>query len=242
MREGLANVSLMRMVPVAPWLRAVLIGWGLACCGCSSAGYDREYAERLRAYGSAAEFAALKPEATSVAGGRLAIRLPKELVDQVDDQKEASPGFLRDLPGFATAYRGRRTVGTTQFPVMLVVGMVPTAERRREEVRQAILEQVRTDESFRKAAWGRQQQVTDATGEQRTWDVLTLAGEQPFELVDNGSPVEKRRPGITEVWVSAEPKQKACIILAWRVPEEVAAAVKLDTLAPLTARSAKLPD
>ena len=119
---------------------------------------------------------------------------------------------------------------------------MPAAERRREDVKQVILEQVRRDESFRKAAWGKPRQVEDVTGQPRTWDVLTLEGEQPFELIDTGSPVEKRRPGVTEIWVSADPKQKACVVLAWRVPDEVAAAVSLATLAPLTARTVSIAD
>lgn len=259
MRKGMANVSMTGMAWLVPYRRGAgnvgttgttVVGGGLArfilfgvvCAGCSSGSYDREFAERLRAYGSSAEFAPLKTEATAAATGRFAIRLPKAFTDQIDDQKEATPPFLRDFPGFVAAYRGLFPVGTTQFPVMLVVGDVPAAERRRDDVKKAILEQVRADESFRKAAWGAARQVEDAAGQPRSWDVLTLDGEQPFELVDAGSPVEKRRPGVTEIWVSADPKQKSCVVLAWRVPAEVAAAVPLATLAPLAARTVTIAD
>ena len=71
--------------------------------------------------------------------------------------------------------------------------------------------------------------------------MLTLEGDQPFELVDSGNPVEKRLPGVSEIWVSAEPKQKSCVVLAWRVPAEVAAGIPLASLAPLTARPVPIP-
>jgi hypothetical protein len=72
--------------------------------------------------------------------------------------------------------------------------------------------------------------------------VLTLDGNQPFDLVDAGSPVEKRQPGITEIWVSAEPRQKSCVVLGWRVPKDVAATVPVAALAPLTARSVQIAE
>ncbi len=253
MRKGVAGVSMVMMMPVVPSRRgtedvrrsatlALLAGCGLLAAGCSSAGHDQDYAQRLNAYANATQFAPLQAEATNAAAGRLAIRLPKEFRDQIDDRDKGTPPFLRDFPGFVAAYQVQRPVGTTQYPVSLVVGTVPAAERRREDVKQVILEQVRRDESFRKAAWGKPRQVEDVTGQPRTWDVLTLEGEQPFELIDTGSPVEKRRPGVTEIWVSADPKQKACVVLAWRVPDEVAAAVSLATLAPLTARTVSIAD
>jgi hypothetical protein len=220
----------------------VLAACGLACCGCSSGAYEREYAARLEAYTTGAEFAPLNPEPSGVADGRVTFRLPKQIVDQLPDPKEAAPAFLRDIPGLAAAYRGRLPVGPTQYPVVLLVGAVPPAQRRRDDVKQAILEQVRGDESFRKAAWGKSRQIDDAAGQPRTWDVLTLEGEQSFELLDAGVAVDKRRPGLTEIWVSAEPKQKTCVVLAWRVPEELAATVPLDTLAPLTARTVTIAD
>lgn len=245
-------MSMVTMMPVAPWagrsagVRRVatpaLILCGLIAAGCSSAGHDRDYAERLQAHATASEFAPLQAEATNAAGGRLVIRLPREFVKQIDDRQEGTPPFLRDFPGFIAAYTGQRSVGTTQYPVSLIVGTVPVAERRREDVKQAILEQVRGDESFRKAAWDKPRQVADVSGQPRTWDVLTLDGEQPFELVDNNLSVEKRRPGVTEIWLSAEPKQKACVVLAWRVPQEVAGAFAIATLAPLTARTVSVAD
>lgn len=220
----------------------------LVCCGpmiggCSSSAYDREHAERFRAYGSAAEFAPLANESTALADGAVSLRLPREFRDQVDDVKEATPAFLRDFPGFVAAYRSMRTEGGTQFPVAVVVGVVPAAERRREDVKRTILAQVRADESFQKAAWDEKpRQVQDDAGQPRAWDVLTLDGDQPFELVSAGSPVEKRQAGVTEIWVSAEPRQKACVVLAWRVPKDVAGAVPLATLAPLTARTVAIAE
>lgn len=245
-------MSMVTKMPVAPsagrsaGVRRVatpaLILCGLIAAGCSSAGHDRDYAERLRAHATASEFAPLQADATNAAGGRLVIRLPREFVKQVDDRQEGTPPFLRDFPGFIAAYSGQRPVGTTQYPVSLIVGTVPAAERRREDVKQSILDQVRADESFRKAAWGKPRQVEDVSGQPRTWDVLTLEGEQPFELVDNNLAVEKRRPGVTEIWVSAEPKQKACVVLAWRVPKEVEQSFAIATLAPLTARTVSVAD
>ena len=51
---------------------------------------------------------------------------------------------------------------------------------------------------------------------------------------------EKRLPGTTEIWLSAEPGQKACVILAWRVPDDVAASLPVPKISQLTARTVRL--
>jgi hypothetical protein len=45
--------------------------------------------------------------------------------------------------------------------------------------------------------------------------------------------------GTTEVWLSADPGQKASVILAFRVPEEAAGKLPLPALSTLTARTVR---
>jgi hypothetical protein len=54
------------------------------------------------------------------------------------------------------------------------------------------------------------------------WDVLSLSGQQEFESTVAGNPDYKKWPGRCEIWVSADPKQEACTVLALRVPDDVA--------------------
>lgn len=214
-----------------------------AVCGCSSSAYDAAYAKRLAEYRVAAEFAPLRAEPLVLADGRLHLRLPAMLVDQLAGEEatnRSTPPFIREFPGFLTAYEGRVDAPDGRFPVVLTVGLVPAGERRKEEVAETILRQVRRDEAFTKAVWQKGREVVDLAGGTRRWDVLELEGDQTFEVEKAGLTADKRLPGRTEVWLSAEPTQKASVILAFRVPGDAASRLPLPATASLTARSVRL--
>lgn len=218
----------------------------MACgtvCGCSSSAYDAAYAKRLAEYRVAAEFAPLRAEPEALAEGRLNLRLPAVLVNQLDGTGAAPrsrPPFLREFPGFLAAYEGLVDAPDGRFPVVLTVGLVPAGELRKEDVAEAILRQVRREEDFAKASWQKGREVVDLAGGARKWDVLELAGDQAFEVEKAGVTADKRLPGRTEVWLSADPTQKASVILAFRVPDEAAGRLPLPATAALTARSVRL--
>jgi|LakMenEpi03Aug12_release.lakeMendotaPanAssembly.Ray.scaffolds.fasta_scaffold155990_2 hypothetical protein len=215
---------------------------GMVVCGCSSSAYDAAYTKRLADYQAAGEFAPLRPEPVALADGRLSLRLPAVLANQLDggeEPKRAKPPFIDDFPGFVVAYEGMADAADIRFPLVLTVGLVPAGERRKEEVAEAILRQVRKDEEFGKAAWQKGREVVDAAGEARKWDVLELAGPQPFVAEKAGIMTTSRIGGTTEVWLSADPGQKASVILAFRVPEEAAGKLPLPALSTLTARTVR---
>jgi hypothetical protein len=208
--------------------------------GCSSSGYDKDLAARIDAYRSAAEFSALNTEPTPLAGGRVLVRAPRLFTAQFDDpEKEdrATPPFLRDYPGFQRAFEAQLDVPNAKLPAVLTVGIVPSAERSRDDIEADVLRQVRGEESFRGASWQKGRELPDVAGVTRKWDVLTLKGGQLFDRIIAENTESKRSDGTSQIWVSADPGQEFCTVLAWRVPEEVATAVKLDDLAPLVART-----
>jgi hypothetical protein len=223
---------------------AVAVLCGLVC-GCSSSDYDAAYEQRLAAYQAAGEFAPLRAEPLTLADGRLALRLPQMLANQLDgseDPKRATPPFLGDFPGFVAAYEGMADAADGRQAVVVAVGLVPAGERRKDEVAEAILRQVRRDEEFDKAAWQKGRELVDVAGRSRRWDVLTLQGPQPFVQEKAGIMTSSRIAGTTEVWLSADPGQKASVILAFRVPEEAAAKLPLPAVSTLTARTVSQPD
>lgn len=225
-------------------LVAIVVACGLVC-GCSSSDYDAAFTKRLADYQAAGEFAPLRAEPVKVADGRLALRLPAILANQLDgseDPRRATPPFIGDFPGFVVAYEGMADAAGSRYPLVLTVGFVPVGERRREEVAEAILRQVRKDEAFGKASWQKGRELVDVGGTARKWDVLELTGSQPFVADKAGIMTTSRIAGTTEVWLSADPGQKASVILAFRVPEEAAGKLPLPALSTLTARTVSQPD
>jgi hypothetical protein len=72
--------------------------------------------------------------------------------------------------------------------------------------------------------------------------MLELKGAQPFQVTKAGITDEKRLPGTTAVWLATDASQKACVILAWRVPDDVANSLPLPGIAELTARTVRCPE
>ena len=222
---------------------AVLVVCGMVC-GCSSAEYDAAYTKRLADYQAAGELAPLRGEPVTLADGRLTLRLPAILASQLDgteDPKRATPPFLADVPGFVAAYEGMADAADARYPLVVTVGFVPAGEKRKDEVAEAILRQVRKDEEFGKAAWQKGRELVDVAGGSRTWDVLELRGPQPFVAEKAGIMTTSRITGTTEVWLSADPGQKAAVVLVFRVPEDCAAKLPLPALSTLTARTVSQP-
>ena len=222
------------------WLVAMV---GVSICGCSSSAYDAAYSKRVADHRVAGEFAALRTAATAVADGRAELRLPTLLVNQLDGSEtpvRSVPPFVREFPGFAAAYEAQVETADGRLPIVLTVGVVPAAERR--EAAEAILRQVRQDEDFKQAAWSKGRDLADESAAIRKWDVLELKGAQPFQVTKADITVEKRLPGTTAVWLAADAGQKACVILAWRVPDDVANSLPLPAIAELTARTVRLPE
>lgn len=193
--------------------------------GCASRTYEQDYQQRVADFRGQAVFATLATDPTEFANGRLKLRLPSILgLPQEDDGTKirARPPFVLDFPGYAAAYEKLLTANNVQLPVVLTVGVVPAAERRHGDVERLIVEQVRRDEAFPKVDWERGKAVEPVAGGPAIWDVLSLSGQQEFESTVAGNPDYKKWAGRCEIWVSADPKQEACTVLALRVPDDVA--------------------
>jgi len=193
--------------------------------GCASRPYEQDYQQRVADFRGQAVFATLATDPTEFANGRLKLRLPSILgLPQEDDGTKirARPPFVLDFPGYAAAYEKLLTANNVQLPVVLTVGVVPAAERRHGDVERLIVEQVRRDEAFPKVDWERGKAVEPVAGGPAIWDVLSLNGQQEFESTVAGNPDYKKWAGRCEIWVSADPKQEACTVLALRVPDDVA--------------------
>lgn len=202
-----------------------VIGLVFQVAGCASRPYEQDYQQRVADFRGQAVFATLATDPTEFANGRLKLRLPSILgLPQEDDGTKirARPPFVRDFPGYAAAYEKLLTANNAQLPVVLTVGIVPAVERRHGDVERSIVEQVRRDEAFPKVDWERGKAVEPVAGGPAIWDVLSLNGQQEFESTVAGNPDYKKWPGRCEIWVSADPKQEACTVLALRVPDDVA--------------------
>lgn len=202
-----------------------VVGLVFHFAGCASRPYEQDYQQRVADFRGQAVFATLATDPTEFANGRLKLRLPSILgLPQEDDGTKirARPPFVRDFPGYAAAYEKLLTANNVQLPVVLTVGIVPAAERRHGDVERSIVEQVRGDEAFPKVDWERGKAVEPVAGGPAIWDVLSLSGQQEFESTVAGNPDYKKWPGRCEIWVSADPKQEACTVLALRVPDDVA--------------------
>jgi hypothetical protein len=194
--------------------------------GCTTRPYEQDYQQRVADFRGAAVFAPLAQDPTEFGNGRVALRLPSVLEPPKEDDGtkiRVLPPFVRQFPGFVAAYEKLIVMSNNmQLPVVLTIGAVPVAEQRFSEVESAILEQVRRDESFPKVDWERGRSVEPVAGGPAMWDVLSLSGPQEFESTLAGNVEYKRWPGRCEIWVSADPKQEVCTVLALRAPDDVA--------------------
>lgn len=229
-----------RIIPCLAAALAIASGAG----GCSSGRYDAELAGRLEEYRFASAFAALNPEATWLPGTRVGMRLPRQLLTPVAPEQVARlvPPFVADFPVRVATYEALLESNARRSPASLTVGVVPRGERQAADVEKAILDQVRADGSFGQVSFRKGVTVAPVAGGPSAWHVLSLRGEQLFESLVADNPESKRRPGICEIWVSAEPRQDMCVVLAIRVPEDVAGMLDQPpaVLAELVARSVEI--
>ncbi len=228
---------------------ALLFGLLAVVCvsGCSSGGYDKDYAASLAKYETAAEFSKLHSSAIPLADGRVLVRVPKVFTKQLDgkeDPNHSTPPFLRECPGFAVAFElllDAPAIPNAKLPAVLSLGAVDVTVRTREDIEADILKQVLDDQdkSFAKAEWTHRD-VIDPKGESHKWNVLTLNGPQLFRFLVVSDPTEKRLEGLCEIWVSADPQQAFCMLLIWRLPQEIADKLSIAELAALSARAVEV--
>jgi hypothetical protein len=209
-----------------------------AASGCLSGSYDEDFRRSLQRYREEGEFQRLHQEPKTLAENRLLLRVPKLFTeeDAVGDKERSKPPFLKDFPGFRVAYQSLLDADGAKSPAVLSVGVLTDKESSLEEIKKRILNQVQKEASFAKAAWAAAEGQPPAGGN-APWSVLKLAGQQPFDRVNNAVTETKNADGETQVWVASDPDTKVSAVLVWRVPQELAAAVPLEELAGLVART-----
>lgn len=191
----------------------------VAVSGCLSSGYEQQFKQAVARHRTDSQFTRLHAEPVAVAGSRVAVRVPRVFTSQVDAAAPAPrgrPSYLGNLPGFQVGFE--HTVNANAAPAILAVGVVPKTERRREDVENAILQQVRADPARQTVQWGQPREEIGRTGQIGRWKVLPV-------------------PDLGEVWVSANDDQEFCTVLAWGVPADAAAVVPVAELAPLVAQT-----
>jgi hypothetical protein len=210
----------------------------VAAGGCSSGRYDTDFAASGERHRMAAAFQRLHAEAKDVGDGRVLLRVPKLFTeeDAKGEKSWAKPPFLKDLPGFRTAFGTQIEAGGAKLPVSLSVGVLADDQFAPEDTKRAILNAVKKEPAFAKAAWAVPDGIVPPDG-QLPWAVLDLPGPQPFERIVAGNPEDKATDGTTQIWVAAHPAQKVSAVLVWRLPAELAGQVPLAELAGLVART-----
>jgi len=214
----------------------------LAASGCFAGSYEKDYSERVTLYRQESEFQRLHKEPKKLRGGRLLLRVPKLLDKEDSDGKEdwSKPPILReDFPGTRIGYRWLRDLNNEKLPATLTVWAVTDEELSLDGIKTLIRDAVRQEPAFSTVDW---QQVEPQADSDRkpAWSILKLEGQQPFERIIANNPEEKSSEGETQIWVSSTPESKVSAVLVWRVPQELAAEVLLNELAPLVSRTVEL--
>jgi len=209
-----------------------------AASGCLSGSYDEDYRKSLQRYREEGEFQQLLPTPHETAGKRLALRIPKEFKDQdtVGDKKGSKPAFLTDFPEFRLATLLTEEVDGVQWQAVLSVGVPTDKDSGLEDLKKRILNQVLKEASFAKATWAAADGQPDVGGKV-SWSLLKLAGPQPFDRVNKGVDEKNNTEGETQIWIASDSDTKVAAVLVWRVPQALAAKVRLEKLAGLVART-----
>jgi len=213
----------------------------LAASGCYSGSYDEAYSKSLVRYRQESEFQRLHEEPKKLPGGRLLLRVPKLFDKEDSDGKEewSKPPILGNFPGTRVGYRWLRDLNNEKLPATLTVWAVTDDELSLDGINTLIRDAVRKEPAFTTVEW--QQVETQANGDGKpAWGMLKLEGQQPFERIIANNPEEKSSEGETQIWVSSNPESKVSAVLVWRIPQELAADVLLNELAPLVARTVEL--
>lgn len=212
----------------------------LAIPGCLPGGYDTAYNASLDRYREAGDLQRLHPEPKRLAGDRLLVRVPKLFTKEGQDK----PPFLDDLPGFGVTMEEVLPAGGTgeKMPASLSIWAPVEDASGIEDVKKRILAKIQAqkDPAFANASWNT---VDVPRGEPSSWAVMNLQGQQPFDRFgagEKGVRETKSTPGTTKIWVAADQASKVCTVLMWRVPEELAAAVPVEELGTLVARTVQM--
>lgn len=207
--------------------------------GCLSGSYDAAHTASLARYREAGDFQRLHAEPKPLAGGRLRMRVPKLFTKEVTDK----PELLADLPGFAVTLQEALPLGdggkmTAALSVWAPVDDASGLEEVKKKIVTAIQQQ--KDPGFKNASWAN---VDEARGGPSSWSVMSLDGQQPFERFgagEQGVREIKSTDGTTRIWVAADPTNKVCAVLMWRVPQELSATIPVDDVASLVARTIEM--
>jgi hypothetical protein len=221
-------------------LRVVMLSCLLALAGCLAGSYNDAHSKSLTRYREAVELQRLHREPKVLAGGRLRVQVPKLFTAEIADK----PPLLDDLPGFCVTLQELLAAGGggEKMPVTLSVWAPADEAGGLEDVKKRISDKIKAlkDPAFTAAAWGT---VDIPQAKPSSWAVMTAQGQQPFERLaagEKGVRETKSTEGTTKVWLGADPDSKVCTVLMWRVPQELAAAVSLDDLAALVARTVRM--
>jgi hypothetical protein len=212
-----------------------------ACSGCLSGSYDADFRASLERHRQDAVFRKLAPAAQERAGGRLVIRPPSDMKEQDDagSQPWSQPPFLRDLPGFATAYGLPVSQGDATVRAVLTVWAPTDKESGLEDLKKLIQQKLQAVPAFATAKpnWAPAEGLPGGTLQ---WSVLAFQGKQSFVQTQNDKSTDVDLDGKTEIWIAADVATKTAAVLVWRVPETAAASVPVAELAPLVARKVEL--
>jgi hypothetical protein len=242
------------------WLRHGLVVGALLAAGCSSAGYDADYAKQVETYRAEAPFAYLVRTPESI-GGKLDLRLPRgfdavprrqqksdettgEMRDVPIDPSRLRPPFVDQFPGYIDTVERSLTVDNAEYFASVAIGSVPGDGGQVAAIESAILRQVRADDAFKGGdqTW-ESREVQPIAGGPAAWRVLSLEGPQIFEGIVATMPEFKRQPGRCEIWLSADPDQKTTAVIVWRCPNVAAELldVPVNRFAELVARTVAFP-
>lgn len=195
----------------------------LAIAGCGVSAYDADYKSRVAAFLEDAEFAELDAVPREFADGRVRVHLPVNFDTVEEESRPVSLAFLRNLEE-AMAFNAKLFVGNNleRRPVVAVAA-VPTSRRRPDDLKREISTWIDQDGTFRGREW-KTVKVAATKGGPSEWDVLLLDGEQNFEATTSGVDglVDQALKGSGAVWLSTAPDRDYCVIVAVRIPDEVA--------------------
>lgn len=203
------------------WSLSLLLPVAVAGCGVSA--YDADYKARVATFLRDAEFAELDAVPREFADGRVRVHLPVKFDPVEEESGPVSLAFLRNLEE-ASAFNAKLFgANNLERRPVVAVAAVPTSRRRPDDLKREISEWIAQDGTFRGREW-KPEKVSPAAGGPAEWEVLSLDGEQTFEATTDGVEglVDKPLKGSGAVWLSTAPDRDFCVIVAVRMPDEVA--------------------
>jgi len=195
----------------------------LAASGCFSGSYEEAYSKSVDRY-------LLHKEPSTLPGERLLLHSPRLLSK---DYEQSEPPILKDLPGESVSYSWDRSAQSEKIPAVLSVWLVTDEQLGFDAIK------TKLSGAFPKAEWNTKEVETEDGGTV-PWSMLKLVENQPVNRIIANIPEEKETACEIQVWVSSSPESKASAVLAWRLPEELTAELRLDKLAAIVAGTVRL--